>query len=148
MRAFSPYGSKERLFEMIKKVNNLNEELLPVEEKTKIIKDFFIFVGEQLNFGEDVPSITISYDDKEAETMKSFGKFTPKDSDIRVVAANRNLADVLRTLAHELIHYKQNKDGRLDANSSETGSEIENEANAQAGVFMRKFGEANPAIFE
>ena len=147
MRVFQPYGTRERLVEMMKKVNNLNESLLPREKKNEIVKDFIKFAGNKLNF-ENYPKVTISYNDKEASEMSSFGKFTPSIEDIRVVAANRNLADVLRTLAHELIHYKQNKEGRLDNNSSKTGSEIENEANAQAGVIMRNFAMENPIIFE
>ena len=133
---------------MIQKVNNLNEEILPTEKKNEVIGDFVKFVGNEIELGNDVPKVTISYDEKEAETMKSFGLYTPNKGEIRVVAVNRNLADVLRTLAHELIHYKQNKEGRLDINSSETGSEVENEANAQAGVLMRNFGMQNPIIFE
>ena len=148
MAIFHLYGSDNRLFEIMQKVNKLNEALLPIEQKGEVIEKFVGFAGQELGLGEDVPNIIISYDNKEAETMKSFGKYTPQDSDIRVVAVNRNLADVLRTLAHELVHYRQNKDGRLDASSNETGSEVENEANAMAGVLMRNFGMQNPIIFE
>jgi len=147
MLVFHPYGTKERLFEMMQKVN-LNEQILPVEQKNEVIDDFVEFAGEFLELGTEVPNVTISYDEKEAPDMKSFGKYTPHDSDLRVVAVNRNLADVLRTLAHELVHYKQNKDGRLNITSNETGSEIENEANALAGVIMREYGAKNPIIFE
>ena len=133
---------------MMQKVNNINEELLPIEKKNEIIGDFVKFASDELDLGDEAPKVTISYDDKEAENMKSFGLYKPNDSDIRVVAINRNLADVLRTLAHEMVHFKQNKDGRLDANSNKTGSDIENEANAQAGVLMRNFGMQNPIIFE
>ena len=133
---------------MMRNVNRLNEALLPTEKKNDIINNFVKFVCDRIGIVDDLPNVTISYDDKEAETMKSFGKYTPNDSKIRVVAINRNLADVLRTLAHELIHYKQNKEGRLEINSGETGSEIENEANAQAGVLMRDFAKENSDIFE
>ena len=148
MKVIHLYGSKARLFEVMRKVNGLNEALLPVEEKSEIIDDFVGFVSQELELGEEMPNIVISYDDKEAQSMKSFGKFTPQDSDLRVVAANRNLADVLRTLAHELVHRKQSKEGKLDAGSNETGSEVENEANAVAGVLMRNYGMQNPIIFE
>lgn len=148
MAVFHLYRSRERLFEVMKRVNNLDEQLLPAEKKNEIIDEFVGFVENELALGSDMPNIVISYDDKEAESMKSFGKYTPQDSDLRVVAANRNLADVLRTLAHELVHRKQEKEGKLDANSNETGSEVENEANALAGVLMRNFGMQNPIIFE
>jgi len=148
MKIFYSYGSKERLFEMMKKVNNLNEQVLPVEKKNEVINKFVEYADKQLNLGDKMPDIKISYDDKEAENMKSFGKYTPETNELRVVAVNRNLADILRTLAHELIHHKQYKEGKLTSNSNNTGSEHENEANALAGVFLREFGKTNPIIFE
>ena len=146
MRISHPYGSKERLFEMVRKVNRLNEELLPKEKKDEIINQFIEEVCKYLDIDGD--KIEISYDPTEAAEMTSFGKHTPHDGIIRVVATNRNLADVLRTLAHELVHRKQGKEGRLYAGAGEDGSDIENEANAEAAIIMRKFGKANPIIFE
>ena len=149
MRVFHAYGSKERLFEMMGRVNNLNEQILPVEKKNEVIKEFVAFVQKKLGISdEQIPKIVISYDEKEAPNMKSFGKYTPETNELRVVAVNRNLADVLRTLAHEIIHHKQYKEGVLKPGSNDTGSEHENEANALAGAFMREFGKENPIIFE
>jgi hypothetical protein len=56
------------------------------------------------------------------------------------------MADILRTLAHELVHHMQNLNG--DELNGDDGSGIENEANAMAGVIMREFGRENPEIFE
>jgi Zn-dependent peptidase ImmA (M78 family) len=150
MQAFNKYGSKERLFEMFQRVNRikLNEELLPENKKNAIIGEFVKYASNKLGLNGDSPNIIVSYDESEAKNMKSFGKCTPGDNEIVVVAANRNLADVLRTLAHEIVHIKQFKEGKLDLNSGDTGSEFENEANSIAGVLMREFGKMNPIIFE
>jgi Zn-dependent peptidase ImmA (M78 family) len=148
MRVFHAYGTKGRLFEMMVRVNKLNEQILPKEKKDEVINEFITFVKEKLGLGEEMPSVKISYDEKEASGMKSFGKYTPKTNELRVVAINRNLADVLRTLAHELVHDKQRKEGVLTADSNDTGSEHENEANALAGELLREFGQQNPIIFE
>ena len=148
MEVFYKYGSKARLFEMMRKVNKLNEQILPREKKTEIINDFIKFANEKLKLDNDMPEIKISYDDKEAHDMKSFGKYTPETNELRVVVVNRNLADSLRTLAHELIHRKQDKQGKLNQDSNNTGSEEENEANALAGVLLREFGAKNPIIYE
>ncbi|MFA5207169.1 MAG: hypothetical protein WC428_00565 [Candidatus Paceibacterota bacterium] len=148
MKVFNAYGTPERLFEMMKRVNNLNEQVLPVEKKNEIIEKFIEFLKEKLGFGDKMPKIVISYDEKEAQGMHSFGKYTPETNELRVVAINRNLADVLRTLAHELIHHMQRLKGILNPDSNDTGSEHENEANALAGVFMREFGTKYPIIFE
>jgi len=143
MRIFHPSGSKQRLFEMMERVN---EDILPKEKKNDIINKFIDEVCEYLDVDDN--NIEISYEPNEAAEMTSFGKNTPSTDSIRVVGLNRNLADVLRTLAHELVHRKQKKEGRLYAGAGDDGSEIENEANSEAALIMRKFGKANPIIFE
>jgi hypothetical protein len=58
--------------------------------------------------------------------------------------------DIFRSVAHELVHHKQNEDGRIGKNvakEGETGSDIENEANAEAGKIMRWFAKSNPNMF-
>lgn len=72
----------------------------------------------------------------------SFGVF---DGAIKVVVKDRHPIDVSRTLVHELCHWKQRLNGQeLDGN---TGSDTENEANAVAGIIMRKFGKMHPEYF-
>jgi Zn-dependent peptidase ImmA (M78 family) len=150
MKIISNVSSKKRLFEIMQRVNGikLNEETLQNETKEKIIAELVKFAADKLGFSDDLPKIIVSYDEKEAENMKSFGKYTPYNDEIRVVVAKRNLADALRTLAHELVHHKQNKNGILTQESNESGSNEENEANAVAGVIMREFGQKHPEIFE
>jgi len=60
---------------------------------------------------------------------------------------NRHPIDIMRTLAHELVHYKQDVEHRIGPDSGETGSPIENEANALAGQIMRRFDHENPQLF-
>lgn len=146
MRINHPNGSKERLFEMLNRVNGLNEEILSNEKKNEIINQFIDEVCDYLDVDKD--KIEISYDPTEAAEMTSFGKQTPSTGIIRVVATNRNLADVLRTLAHELVHRKQEKEGKLYVGAGDDGTDIENEANSEAALIMRRFGKTNPIIFE
>lgn len=148
MIVFQPYGSKERLFEMMKRVNNLNEEILPAEKRNDIVNDFISFLNEKLKMNGNFPSVELSYDENLAQEMKSYGRYEPDTNTILVVAINRNLGDILRTIAHEFIHNKQDIDNKLKPNSGETGSDEENEANALAGIFMREYGKNNPIIFE
>ena len=62
------------------------------------------------------------------------------------MVSGRHPIDVLRTLAHELIHYKQDSEGRIHDESGATGSDEENEANAGAGIIMRDFDQAYPEL--
>lgn len=147
MKVSHSYDNKKRFFEVFQKVNKgvLAEAVLEKKQKEEIIYEFIDFVKEKIEL-PDIPNIDISYNEKDAQDMKSFGLYT--GDNLLVVAANRNLADILRTIAHELVHHKQGIEGRIKPNSNETGSDIENEANALAGVLMRDFAQIKPIIFE
>lgn len=109
--------------------------------------DFIRFACAELGI-ENPPTIELIDDRSEAQKNRSFGGYYPSEKTIRVNTGGRHQVDVLRTLAHELVHHKQDLDDRIQPESGETGSDIENEANAVAGILMRKYGRANPNIFE
>jgi hypothetical protein len=60
------------------------------------------------------------------------------------IIEERHPIDVIRTLAHELVHYLQDKEGRLNHNSWKTGSADEDEAHDKAGEMMRMFDKQFP----
>jgi hypothetical protein len=64
-----------------------------------------------------------------------------------VYTGNRNLIDILRTVAHELTHRKQGLEGRIKG-ASPPGSKLEREADAQAGYLMKLYGAEHPEIVE
>lgn len=94
------------------------------------------------------PPIDLIDDKSQAAQNSSFGGYNPNSKSIKVNIAGRHSADILRTLAHELVHHKQDLDNKLDNDSGRTGSDIENQANSEAGVIMRNYGKTNGAIFE
>lgn len=120
----------------------LHESFTP--QKAPLMKRFVEYACGELNINE--PQIHVINSPTYSQEHKSFGGYIPSEEKILVVVHNRNMADILRTLAHELVHHMQNLKG--DELNGDDGSEIENEANAQAGVIMRKFGRENPEIFE
>jgi|JFJP01.1.fsa_nt_gi Zn-dependent peptidase ImmA (M78 family) len=164
MRVNNSYGSKERLFEMMQRVGGLEskniitevtkkkailtEAVLPIDDRKEIIEEFVEFVAKKLGFEENLPDIELSDKEGHAGEMKSFGGYMPGEYSILLIITNRNLADSLRTLGHELVHYTQDLKGVLTPESGKTGSEHENEANSMAGVLLREFGQLNPKIFE
>jgi cytidyltransferase-like protein len=133
-------------------MENLNENKQKktprlTDEKKQLIKEFVKYVAKELEL-KTLPQIKLSTNNAEVKERRSFGYFRPGDNNIWVYTQNRNMADMLRTLAHEMVHHKQAEDGRIDINSGETGSEIENEANAKAGVILREFGKTHEMIYE
>lgn len=139
------YNNRKQISELYNipfKVNPLLEAFTP--QKAPLMKRFVEYACGELNINE--PKIHIINSPTYSQEYKSFGGYIPSEEKIMVVVHNRNMADILRTLAHELVHHMQNMNG--DELNGEDGSNIENEANAMAGVIMRKFGRENPEIFE
>ncbi|NDB61593.1 addiction module toxin, HicA family, partial [bacterium] len=80
----------------------------------------------------------------------SFAAYAPGAREVHVMSKNRHPMDIFRSVAHELVHHKQNEEGRIGkdvAKEGATGSDIENEANSKAGELMRWYGKAFPASF-
>lgn len=74
----------------------------------------------------------------------SFGMYSVDDKMLHVALKNRHPVDILRTVAHELVHFKQDMLGELNDESGATGSPEENQAHEIAGVIMRYFNKQNP----
>jgi hypothetical protein len=112
-----------------------------------LVKEFIKHVMSELKL-ENLPTINLSDDSQEAVDMHSWGGYQPTDKSISIVIAKRHPADIFRTLAHELVHYKQDLTGRLQPGDGKTGSDVENEANSRAAIIMRNFAQAQPNLFE
>jgi hypothetical protein len=77
----------------------------------------------------------------------TFGKYVDHEKAVYLAILDRHPLDILRTFAHELAHFKQDTEHRLNPYSGETGSEEENEAHELAGIAMRHFNKAHPEYF-
>ena len=117
------------------------------DDTAKIIKSFVDFASDRLGIKKH-PKVTLIKDPKVASDRKSFGGYLVGQGKIEISVGNRHVMDVMRTLAHELVHYKQDMDQVLRHDSGEDGSEHENEANAKAAVIMRVWGKNNPDLFQ
>jgi len=67
---------------------------------------------------------------------------------IRINAKNRALVDVMRSIAHEMVHHKQFEQGRLEVKPPDIGGEIEDEANAKAGQYIKMFSKMDETIYD
>jgi hypothetical protein len=112
-----------------------------------LVKEFMNHVTKELKL-DSLPKINFSNDSQDAVDSRSWGGYRPGDKSIHIVIAKRHPADIFRTLAHELVHYKQDITGRLQPGDGKTGSDIENEANSRAAIIMRNFAQAKPKLFE
>lgn len=117
------------------------------QDKIVIIKDFINFCKDNLQI-QSLPNIDFIEDKSWVLDNRSFGQYSPEEHYLCVYVNNRNLADILRTLSHELVHHRQKELGMLKGDSGKTGSNIENQANSISGILMRKYGQMNELIYE
>jgi hypothetical protein len=145
-------GSKQDIegFTQYIKKKSLSENQFPKNKSSlnkDLVREFMKHVMNELRL-DSLPKINFSNDSQEAVKNGSWGGYRTGDKSIRIVTAKRHPADIFRTLAHELVHYKQDITGRLQAGDGKTGSDIENEANSRAAIIMRNFAQEKPSLFE
>jgi len=139
-----PKGMNESVKPMIKQL--LRESLMTKsKEDTLSLTNFINFTKKYLGIDDDI-KVELAYErtpDLTTYAYYQLGKL------VKVYAKNRNTGDIMRSLAHELVHHKQFMEGRLDnpAEQGKDGTDIENEANAKAGEIVRKWGKENPEIY-
>ena len=86
--------------------------------------------------------------DREAHGLKTFAHYDPNTNECVAYTGDRSLADILRSIAHEMTHAAQFEKGKIQGPVQDIGGPIEDEANAMAGRLVKKFGYKNPDIFE
>jgi hypothetical protein len=129
------------------KVKEILTEGLDKKDTYSILHDFLRFAAKDLEL-KTLPKFEFKFDSKTSVEHSSFGGYMPGEQHINITVKNRHIMDVCRTLAHELVHYKQDLNNELeDENAGATGSPQENEANARAAVIMRNWGRKHPELF-
>lgn len=111
-----------------------------------IFREFLPFAVEELDL-KTVPKIKLHLHLGSVDDQPSFGSFNSETREISVAIEDRHPLDILRTLAHEMVHYKQNEETGLKPGAGATGSPEENQAHELAGVVMRNFNKAHPEFF-
>ena len=109
-----------------------------------ILKKFIVFLKRELSLTIDIPYILID-DPDFSKKNRAFGMMN-SDGIVYISIINRHPLDILRTVAHEYVHYKQSI--KRVAMNPNPGSPSENEANAKAGEIMRKYGKLHPELFD
>lgn len=121
------------LFEMFE------QELPPEPTFITALEDFLPLCVEHLGL-KQLPKITFQKNMDQA----TFGSYDADTDQLTLAIHNRQPVDILRTLAHELVHARQRESDSIRPGDGRTGSAIENQANAGAGVIMRLFSQKYP----
>ena len=154
MRFIESYGVESSIhmyyiLELIlERIPNRVEDLLRENNliTESIIDNFIDFGKNYLSLPDDFKVILT---DKK-EGIETLANYDMGDKTIKVLSKNRAIPDIIRSIAHEMVHHQQNDRGDLEGKpeEGEEGSPWEDEANAKAGTLIRKFGKENPEIYD
>ena len=116
------------------------------KHKEEQLTEFVKFVNGELGL-KKTPTIKLLNGRNDLKTTAHYNYSEPEKI-IKVNAKNIHLVDVMRSIAHEMVHHKQYEDGRLDVRPPDIGGEIEDEANAKAGQYIKLFSKQDETIYD
>ena len=116
------------------------------DNKKEKISEFVKFVKNELDL-DKCPVVILQNGRGELKTTASYNH-SKEPKIIRVNVKNRALVDVLRSIAHEMVHHKQHEQGRLKVQPPDIGGEIEDEANSKAGQYIKMFSKQYDSIYD
>ncbi len=128
-------------------VNPTTKMFLDESDINSVLSRFFKNCIDFLEI-KNAPKMVLHHNTDWSEQTGSFGQFDPDAKVLHLATSGRHVLDILRTMAHELTHCKQNEKDRLPDNAGETGSWWEDEANAMAGRIMRHWADEHPEMFK
>lgn len=123
---------------------NLAEEVK--KKPLNKIEEFVKFVKKEL--GIKYPPTIVITDNKNGIKTTANYDYGKKNKIMRIYGKNRMAVDVMRSVAHELVHHKQWEDGKLKTPPPDIGGPIEDSANAIAGQLIKKFALIDSTIYD
>lgn len=129
--------------------DGINENLLDTKQQIQeLASSFYPYAKKRLGFDRD-PEVFLRKDDKNSNNpLGKTAFYEPENMRIYLYISGRHPKDIIRSLSHELVHHKQNCDGKL-VNVSIAGEgyaqkdthlrEMEREAYEQGNLIFRDF---------
>lgn len=115
----------------------VDNELSFDDKKILTTKKFLNYCCDELNLNNKFTCKIVF--DRKSNGIKTTAYYRDDQKLIVVYGKNRMLGDILRSIAHELVHQLQHEEGRIEYPVQDVGGDIEDEANARAGVLVKSF---------
>jgi hypothetical protein len=118
-------------------VTILKKDNLQTDENyLKHIVQFVQFAAKLLNLKDDFKIYLLGKGDDGDSTTGGYSKST---NTITALYQDRALVDILRTIAHEIEHQRQNTFNLIGDRAQNVGGFLENDANIIAGILIKLY---------
>jgi hypothetical protein len=122
-----------------------NSTSYPLEEIQSLIKEFYPHAQKQLGFNKPVSVNFLSDPVNSANPLGRTAQYDPDSHNIGLYVDKRHPKDILRSFSHELVHHKQNCQGKFDNVVATEGyaqqdghlREMEKEAYLEGNMLLR-----------
>ena len=84
------------------------------QEFQKLLSHFYQFAKKRIGFNKDASISFISDPQNSVELLGKTAYYDPSKMGVTIYTDRRHPKDILRSVAHELVHHKQNCDGRMN----------------------------------
>lgn len=110
----------------------INESGLDLTEIEGLLKDFYPYAQDTLQFDQTPTIKFVSDPENSANVLGKTAYYDPNSQEVAVFVDNRHPKDILRSISHELVHHRQNCQGKF--------TEMPNlgEGYAQENEFLRE----------
>ena len=128
---------------------HVDNDLHYTPEQLKLAGEFILFCADSLPIEGDFKVFLAN--SRERHGISTTAVYEVGNSCCKVYCKNRALADVLRSIAHEMTHMMQDQIGILKGDIRDAGGFHEDQANAKAGELIKLFAKSAPgrkAIYE
>ena len=118
-------------------------------EKIRLAGEFTLFCAEHLPIEGKFEVHLVS--NREPHGISTTAVYEVGNNCCKIYAKNRSLADVLRSVAHEMTHMYQDESGLINGPVRDAGGFHEDHANSKAGELIKKFAkskDSRKAIYE
>jgi hypothetical protein len=124
---------------MTKRKLYISEDLDGLLENIEIIANFIDRCNTELSIDENCNYSIYFVDDRKKHGIKTTAFYDPRDNTIKIYAKGRMMIDCLRSLAHEMTHMMQQEKGLITGPVKDEGGFHEDQANAKAGLIVKRF---------
>ena len=84
------------------------------EQMQTLLSHFYQFAKDNLGFDKDA-QITFAVDEENSKNpLGTTAHYNPANMEVTVYTSGRHPKDILRSVAHELVHHRQNCQGKMD----------------------------------
>ena len=89
----------------------MSKSLNSIKEHAALIREFFEYAKKALEFDDDVKLSLIDSKQNACNPIGDTADYDPQHKKIRVFITDRHVADVMKSISHEMVHHKQNLRG-------------------------------------